>query len=173
MFYAYCILNIIVGIQTTMPIPRPQVPGALPPVGQSNLNSPMSFPPPSPYHSEYSKYVYIYIIRLRNEEKILIIRFYFSLCSSPQFSPAFSEPPSPWVNPDDEGTSSAGSTTISYNQRSNLKMEADEALGPGATISSVLYANINHPEWKTEYPGIYIYIYIYILVLLLLLRIMV
>lgn len=34
-------------------------------------------------------------------------------------------------------------------------MEADEALGPGATISSVLYANINHPEWKTEYPGIF------------------
>lgn len=32
-------------------------------------------------------------------------------------------------------------------------MEADEALGTGATISSVLYANINHPEWKTEYPG--------------------
>lgn len=32
-------------------------------------------------------------------------------------------------------------------------MEADEALGPGATISSVLYANLNHPEWKTEYPG--------------------
>lgn len=45
-----------------MPIPqRPQVPGTLPPVGQSNLNSPMSFPPPSPYHSEYSKYVGIYI----------------------------------------------------------------------------------------------------------------
>lgn len=32
-------------------------------------------------------------------------------------------------------------------------MEADEALGTGATISSVLYANINHPEWKTEYPA--------------------
>lgn len=38
-----------------MPLVRPQVPGALPSVGQSNLNSPMSFPPPSPYHSEYSK----------------------------------------------------------------------------------------------------------------------
>lgn len=32
-------------------------------------------------------------------------------------------------------------------------MEADEALGLNATISSVLYANINHPEWKTEYPA--------------------
>lgn len=74
-------------------------------------------------------------------------------CSSPQFSPAFSEPPSPWVNPEDEGNASASNTGISYNQRSNLKMEADEALGTGATISSVLYANINHPEWKTEYPA--------------------
>jgi len=57
------------------------------------------------------------------------------------------------VNPEDEGNNAVGNTTISYNQRSNLKMEADEALGTGATISSVLYANINHPEWKTEYPG--------------------
>jgi len=47
--------NSLIGIQTTMPLARPQVPGTLPPVGQSNLNSPMSFPPPSPYHSEYSK----------------------------------------------------------------------------------------------------------------------
>lgn len=57
------------------------------------------------------------------------------------------------MNPEDEGNTTAGNATISYNQRSNLKMEADEALGTGATISSVLYANINHPEWKTEYPG--------------------
>lgn len=40
-------------------------------------------------------------------------------------------------------------------------MEADEALGSGATISSVLYANLNHPEWKTEYPGIYSFYYYY------------
>lgn len=57
------------------------------------------------------------------------------------------------MNPEDEGNTTAGNATISYNQRSNLKMEADETLGTGATISSVLYANINHPEWKTEYPG--------------------
>lgn len=25
-------------------------------------------------------------------------------------------------------------------------------LGTAATISSVLYSNINHPEWKSEYP---------------------
>ncbi|XP_046742436.1 histone-lysine N-methyltransferase 2C-like isoform X3 [Diprion similis] len=108
---------------------RPQVPGTLPSVGQSNLNSPMSFPPPSPYHSEYS--------------------------NSPQFSPAFSEPPSPWLNPEEEGTvaPTGSSTAITYNQRSNLKMEADEALGSSATISAVLYANMNHPEWKTEFPA--------------------
>lgn len=73
--------------------------------------------------------------------------------SSPQFSPAFSEPPSPWVNPEDDGSATLGSAPSNYSQRSHLKMEADEALGPGATISSVLYANLNHPEWKTEYPG--------------------
>lgn len=31
-------------------------------------------------------------------------------------------------------------------------MKADEGLGDGATISAVLYANLNHPEWKTEFP---------------------
>ena len=41
---------------------------------------------------------------------------------------------------------------ITYNQRSNMKMEADEVLWHGATISSVLYANINHAEWKSEFP---------------------
>jgi histone-lysine N-methyltransferase MLL3 len=41
----------------------------------------------------------------------------------------------------------------SVNRQSTLKMEADEALGSGATISSVLYANVNHPEWKKEFPG--------------------
>jgi histone-lysine N-methyltransferase MLL3 len=35
-------------------------------------------------------------------------------------------------------------------------MEQDEALGNGATISSVLYANITHPEWKSEFPGKFI-----------------
>jgi hypothetical protein len=35
-------------------------------------------------------------------------------------------------------------------------MEADEALGSAATISSVLYANLNHPEWKNEFPGKFI-----------------
>ena len=84
-----------------------------------------------------------------NYFNVIFVTIEFSNFSSPQFSPAFSEPPSPWVNPDDEGASSSGS-----NQRGNsLKMEADEALGTGATMCSVLYANINHPEWKTEYPG--------------------
>ncbi|KAG8236510.1 hypothetical protein J437_LFUL012796, partial [Ladona fulva] len=114
-------------------ITRPAV-GAtpLPSVGQQqNLSSPISFPPPSPYHSEYS--------------------------NSPQFSPAFSEPPSPWIPQQQEGSGGAGeggTTEVpsSYNQRSNQKMEADESLGSGATISAVLYANINHPEWKKEYP---------------------
>ncbi|RZF48821.1 hypothetical protein LSTR_LSTR003201, partial [Laodelphax striatellus] len=81
-------------------------------------NSPIGYPSASPYHSEYS--------------------------NSPQFSPVFSEPPSPWA---DDGS---GDGTAS--QRNTAKMEAEEALGSGATISAVLYANMNHPEWRTEYP---------------------
>ncbi|XP_068631112.1 histone-lysine N-methyltransferase 2C-like isoform X2 [Battus philenor] len=41
----------------------------------------------------------------------------------------------------------------SYNQRSADKMRADESLGSAATISAVLYANTNHPEWKAEFPN--------------------
>lgn len=37
--------------------PPPVRPTALPAVNQSNMNSPLSFPPQSPYQSEYSKYV--------------------------------------------------------------------------------------------------------------------
>lgn len=46
-------------------------------------------------------------------------------------------------------------TTVpsTYNQRSSEKMKADEGLGSGATISAVLYANTNHPEWKTDHPS--------------------
>ncbi|CAH0559006.1 unnamed protein product [Brassicogethes aeneus] len=105
------------------PVVRPTT---LPNVNQSALNSPHSFPPQSPYHSEYS--------------------------NSPQFSPAFSEPPpSPWVGSDNsEMDSSSGQST--YNQRSSEKMKADESLCDKATISAVLYANVKHPEWKSEYP---------------------
>ena len=37
------------------------------------------------------------------------------------------------------------------NQRNALKWEVDEALGLGATISAVLYANTNHPELKRDF----------------------
>lgn len=70
--------------------------------------------------------------------------------SSPQFSPGFSEPPpSPWVPPEPDAESP------SYNQRSALKWESDENLGCNSTISAVLYANLNHPELKNDYPGRY------------------
>lgn len=32
-------------------------------------------------------------------------------------------------------------------------MKVDELLGNNATISAVLYANVNHPEWKKDYPN--------------------
>jgi hypothetical protein len=57
---------------------------------------------------------------------------------------------------DVEGITEGGAVSApasSVNRQSTLKMEADEALGSGATISSVLYANVNHPEWKKEFPG--------------------
>lgn len=109
------------------PIPVPAVrPSVLSNVAQASLNSPLSFPPQSPYHSEYS--------------------------NSPQFSPAFSEPPSPWVTANDSNDLDSPIVPSTYNQRSSDKMKADEGLGSGATISAVLYANLNHSEWKTEYP---------------------
>lgn len=45
------------------------------------------------------------------------------------------------------------SVQSTYNQRSSDKMKADESLGERATISAVLYANVKHPEWKSEYPS--------------------
>ncbi|XP_050507765.1 histone-lysine N-methyltransferase 2C-like isoform X1 [Diabrotica virgifera virgifera] len=103
-------------------------PKTLPNVSQVNLNSPVGFPPPSPYHSEYS--------------------------NSPQFSPAFTESPNAWVGvpetPEIDSTNVGVPST--YNQRSSEKMKADESLGNGATISAVLYANMNHPEWKKDFP---------------------
>jgi hypothetical protein len=59
---------------------------------------------------------------------------------------------------DVEGIADGGTacTSTSVNRQSTLKMEADEALGSAATISSVLYANLNHPEWKSEFPGKFI-----------------
>jgi hypothetical protein len=44
-------------------------------------------------------------------------------------------------------------TPGTYSQRSILKWEVDEALGPSATISAVLYANMNHPELKRDHPS--------------------
>lgn len=78
----------------------------------------------------------------------------FPFPSSPQFSPAFSEPPSPWVNMNEGAEMDTTTVGIpsTHNQRSSEKMKADEGLGNGATISAVLYANMNHPEWKNEHP---------------------
>lgn len=48
---------------------------------------------------------------------------------------------------DDEDVSAGG------NRRTILKWETDEALGAGATISAVLYVNLNFPALRKEYPG--------------------
>lgn len=59
---------------------------------------------------------------------------------------------SPWSCDEERGPS--------YNQRTWMRMESDEALGQFATISAVLYANINHPEWRTDYPSMFIHKYL-------------
>ena len=89
--------------------------------------------------------------------------FFSKNCSSPQFSPAFSEPPSPWPTQGD----SEAETPNNYSQRSILKWEVDEALGLSATISAVLYANTNHTELKREFPSKSIYRLYCIFVLLI------
>ena len=60
----------------------------------------------------------------------------------------FSEPT--WQTSPDEGDDLSG---LSYNKRNIMKWEKDEPLGEQATISPVLYCNVNHPELKTNYPG--------------------
>ncbi|XP_064470937.1 histone-lysine N-methyltransferase 2C-like isoform X3 [Ornithodoros turicata] len=62
-------------------------------------------------------------------------------------SPQLSEPPpSPWTDPDTDLPSSGS-------QKNILKWESDEALGPNATISPVLYANLNCQNLRLEYPS--------------------
>lgn len=74
------------------------------------------------------------------------------LCS-PAFSPDFAEPPSPW--PGGGGGGETDGETLSYNQRNIKKWEKDEPLGNQATISPVLYANINYPDLKKDFPGLF------------------
>lgn len=45
-------------------------------------------------------------------------------------------------------------TTGNDSSRRNMqKWESDEDLGDNATISPILYCNIQHPELKQQYPG--------------------
>lgn len=76
------------------------------------------------------------------------------------FSPEPGEPDSPWTG--SGGTTPSTPTTpttegegdgLSYNQRSLQRWEKDEELGQLSTISPVLYANINFPSLKQDYPG--------------------
>lgn len=71
------------------------------------------------------------------------------LFCSGQFQQQFQEPPSPWMG----DTSETTGETLSYNQRNVMKWEKDEEMGLMSSISPVLYANMEHPELKTEYPG--------------------
>ncbi|CAG0907127.1 unnamed protein product, partial [Cyprideis torosa] len=57
-------------------------------------------------------------------------------------------PPAPPVTPTGTETQSSNSSA-----RSSARWEADEALGSMATISSVLFANLKHPELKENFPS--------------------
>lgn len=60
-----------------------------------------------------------------------------------QYSPGYAGPPN-WPMDDFDDPHSG--------KRTSQKWESDEALGDKATISPVVYCNINHPELKTKYP---------------------
>lgn len=97
-----------------------------------------------------------------------VLGFPFSptLCSprrerSGFFSPDHCEPESPWASSSAATTPSTPTTPttegegdgLSYNQRSLQRWEKDEELGELSTISPVLYANMNFPNLKQDYPG--------------------
>ncbi|XP_058265800.1 histone-lysine N-methyltransferase 2D isoform X3 [Hemibagrus wyckioides] len=74
------------------------------------------------------------------------------------FSPEQDEE-SPWATPSTPATPTTPPTPteqegdgLSYNQRSLQRWEKDEELGNLSTISPVLYANINRPNLKQEFP---------------------
>ncbi|XP_027583124.2 histone-lysine N-methyltransferase 2D isoform X2 [Pipra filicauda] len=76
------------------------------------------------------------------------------------FSPDHCEPESPWASSSAATTPSTPTTPttegegdgLSYNQRSLQRWEKDEELGELSTISPVLYANMNFPNLKQDYP---------------------
>ncbi|XP_054254744.1 histone-lysine N-methyltransferase 2D [Indicator indicator] len=78
------------------------------------------------------------------------------------FSPDHCEPESPWASSSAATTPSTPTTPttegegegLSYNQRSLQRWEKDEELGELSTISPVLYANMNFPNLKQDYPGL-------------------
>lgn len=74
------------------------------------------------------------------------------------FSPDQCEPESPWASSSAASTPTTPTTEgesdgLSYNQRSLQRWEKDEELGELSTISPVLYANMNFPSLKQDYPG--------------------
>ncbi|XP_029450516.1 histone-lysine N-methyltransferase 2D isoform X3 [Rhinatrema bivittatum] len=69
------------------------------------------------------------------------------------FSPEHCEMDSPWTTPSTPTTPTEGEGEgLSYNQRSLQRWEKDEELGELSTISPVLYANMNFPNLKQDYP---------------------
>ncbi|XP_077869300.1 histone-lysine N-methyltransferase 2C-like, partial [Saccoglossus kowalevskii] len=112
----------VVTSQTLGPQQRPTPPTTLP----LHPSFPPQQPPPPPPHPHHHMGM-----------------------GNPVFSPDFTPPQSPWPTPP---VSEPDVETLTYNQRNVLKWEKDEPLGEMATISAVLYANINYPDLHKEYP---------------------
>ena len=66
----------------------------------------------------------------------------------PRFHSEFPEHPNWQASTADDDDESEGGNS----RRKILKWECDEELGSNATISAILYCNMNHPELRTQYP---------------------
>ncbi|XP_076338000.1 LOW QUALITY PROTEIN: histone-lysine N-methyltransferase 2C-like [Tachypleus tridentatus] len=74
----------------------------------------------------------------------------YTQLSAESGSSQLSAPSSPW--PEREQLKTPPQISI-HIHKNVLKWESDEALGDKATISSILYTNINMPQLKIEYPN--------------------
>ena len=129
-----------------MQIPPPPLTSPLAPPSTQNLMPASSVPLPQLMHSKQSTAESVPVLDSPyNMPTPSPFPLSISETPSAQYSPQITEPQSPWPSEVDEQMTSQG-------QKNMIKWESDEALGQMATISPVLYANINHPNLKTEYP---------------------
>ncbi|XP_054161923.1 histone-lysine N-methyltransferase 2C-like [Oppia nitens] len=140
---------IIADIKPSIPIqiPPPPLTSPLGPPPTQNLMPPSSVPLPQLIHSKQTPDMNS-VGLMENPYNPMPSPYSMQMNDpiSSQFSPQITEPQSPWPAEADEQITSQG-------QKNMIKWESDEALGQMATISPVLYANLNHPNLKQEFPN--------------------